>query len=134
MRATRLVADDEFMTQREQLRRKLFEIQASRLNDSDGSLTETEVGELTSTLSDLETAWRTMSVEAKRGFGELVFPAGYVFQKVRTAETGLLFKTFDASDDGKSDLVPEEGVEPSIPLGQSILSRFCMPIPALGQN
>ena len=57
-------------------------------------------------MSDLETAWRTIPVEAKRGFGELLFPAGYVFQQVRTAETGLLFKTFEAYDGRTSDVVP----------------------------
>src|SRR5260370_13535507 len=106
MRAARLVADDEFMTQREQLRKKLFELQASRLNDSDASLTETEVGELTGAVSDLETTWRTVPVGAKRGFGVLVFPAGFVFQRVRTAQKGLLFKTFGPSNAGPSNVVP----------------------------
>ena len=47
-----------------------------------------------------------MSNEAKRGFGGLLFPAGYVFQRVRTAERGLLFKTFEAYDGRTSDVVP----------------------------
>ena len=105
MRAARLVADDEFIAQREQLRRKLFDIQASCLNDNDASLTENEIGELTGVLSDLETAWRTAPVEAKRGFGQLLLPAGYVFQQVRTAETGLLFKTFEATHSVASNVV-----------------------------
>ena len=105
MRTARLVADDEFATQRNKLRKKLFEIESS-CNDSDASLTESETGELATGLSALESTWRTMSNEAKRGFGSLVFPAGYVFQRVRTAERGLLFKTIAASDDDISHMVP----------------------------
>lgn len=105
MRATRLVADDEFLTQREQLRRKLLELQASGLTHTDESLTEAETGELAGVLSDLETAWRTAPLEGKRGFGNLLFPAGYVFQRVRTAEKGLLFKTVATYNSRTSDWV-----------------------------
>lgn len=106
MRAARLVADDEFIAQRQQLRRKLFEIQANRLNNFDESLTESEIGELAKVVSDLNATWWTVPVEAKRGFGNLLLPCGYVFQQVRTAETGLLFKTFGTYDGHKSDVVP----------------------------
>lgn len=106
MRAARLVADDEFMAQREQLRTKLFEIQASQTNDSDESFTETEIADVVGVLSDLSTAWRKVPIQAKRGFGDLLFPAGYSFQRVRTAEKGLLFKTFRASQGETSNMVP----------------------------
>src|SRR5262249_37433931 len=40
------------------------------------------------------TTWKTLPVEAKQGFGDMLFPAGYVFQHVQAADVGLLFKTF----------------------------------------
>ena len=80
-------------------------MQAIRPGDGDDSLTQTDVRELTAVLSDLHAAWRRFPLQAKRGFGSLLFPSGYVFQRVRTAEKGLLFKTFGASHNDVSDVV-----------------------------
>jgi len=97
MRTARLVYDDEFVPQRQRLRRRLFEIQASRPQVDEELLSPTEVHELVDVLTDLSATWRSTPIEAKRGFSRLVFPAGYVFQRIRTAERGLLFKTLEAS-------------------------------------
>ena len=104
MRTAKLVTDDEFTAQRDQLKRRLSVIQASSGTNDVSSLTEAEVETLAGTLSGLEATWRLGTLEAKRGFGELLFPAGYVFQRVRTAETGLLFRTIGASQGSLSDV------------------------------
>jgi hypothetical protein len=106
MRVKRLVADDEFVTQREQISHKLLEIESSCFDTSDTLLTATEIAELPGILSSLETTWNMLPVEARRGFSDIVLPRGYVFQKVRTAEKGLLFKTIEPSGSEIQDLVP----------------------------
>ena len=107
MRAARLVADEEFIAQRKHLKDKLLSLQATALNDSDEFLTDTETGGLSAVLSDIRSAWTTMPPEAKRTFGILLFPSGYVFQRLRHAEKGLLFKTFATYDGRVPDATPD---------------------------
>lgn len=105
MRSARLVSDDEFVEQRDRLKRQLFGVRAKE-SVEDVYLTVDDIGEAAGVLSDIETGWRQMPREAKHGFVEIALPAGYVFQRVRTAQKGLLFTTFDASDTGASNMVP----------------------------
>jgi hypothetical protein len=98
MRAARLISDDEFVSQRETIRTRQFELDADRLGDTDNLLTPTEISDLVTILGDLESAWETLPTDAKRGFGQLVFPAGYTFQKISSAERGLLFRFADDQD------------------------------------
>ena len=106
MRAARLVSNEEFVTQRERTRKQIFEVQANDVSAADMPLTNADINDLTGTLSDLNVAWEAAPLSAKRGFGELLLPAGYVFRRVRTAEKGLLFRTLGTYDDRPSDVVP----------------------------
>jgi len=104
MRTARIISDDEFTHERQHLRRKLFEMQARRLNLEVESLTPTEVRDMVGVLSDLPAAWQLAPIEAKPGFSRLLFPAGYTFQRIRTAEKGLLFSILQGSEDSRSDV------------------------------
>ena len=42
----------------------------------------------------------------KLDFGRFIFPAGYVFERIRTADRGLLFKGCATSGALNSDVVP----------------------------
>jgi hypothetical protein len=106
MRAARLVSDDEFAQQREIIRKQLSVLEATRVEDRCPPPTETELAELSNVLTDLESTWSTLTTEARRGFSDLLLPTGYVFQRVRTAEKGLLFKTFEPSENKVKYLVP----------------------------
>lgn len=103
MRAARLVTDEEFAVQSEQFRRVRSQLQA-RMSSVQPSLSEQELGQLGETLADLQATWHSLPPLAKRGFGELLFPAGYVFRRVRTTEKGLLFRTFDPNNDRESNV------------------------------
>lgn len=105
MRAARLVSNEEFIIQRGRTKKQLFEVQANNVSAGDIFLTDADIKDLTGTLSDLTVAWEAAPLSAKRGFGEVLLPAGYVFRRVRTAEKGLLFKTFGTCDGRTSDLV-----------------------------
>ena len=104
IRTSSLIDDDEFVAQRRTLKSKLFELQASHVEEP--SLTPADVASLTGALGDLSATWWGLSREAKQGFGRLLFPAGYSFRRVRTAKKGLLFKTFGASKEGLVSYVP----------------------------
>jgi DNA invertase Pin-like site-specific DNA recombinase len=104
MRAAKLISDSEFIDQRNHLRNKLSVLEGEA-PDSTPQLSPNEAKELSNALSDLDSIWRSTQKEAQRGFGELVLPAGYVFQKVRTAEKGLLFCTSMPSEHPESYLV-----------------------------
>jgi hypothetical protein len=106
MRTARLVADDEFTIQRDQLRTKLIDLDAGSIEGIKFSLTDADIAAVATGVSNLKAAWRTMPNESKRGFVEILLPAGYVFLRVRTAEKGLLFKTLEASGRGLPYVVP----------------------------
>ena len=106
MRAARLVSDDDFLMQQERLQRQLFRVRAADYQDDGASLTGADISDLTGALADLNVAWQRVPNLARRGFGQVVLPAGFVFRRVRTAEKGLLLSTFGLSDDGASNVVP----------------------------
>jgi hypothetical protein len=106
MRTARLIGDEEFIAQRAHLRARIRQLESKREDDNAPFLTELDLHELSSTVTDLEAAWRQMPPGARRGFENLMFPVGYTFQKIRTAEKGLLFSTFPHSDDALSKVVP----------------------------
>ena len=105
IRTARLISDDDFTVQQERLRRQLFKAQAAESGDDGAPLTAADVNDLTGALTDLNVAWQVVPASAKKGFGELVLPAGFVFQRVRTAEKGLLFSTCGPSDGPLSNVV-----------------------------
>ncbi len=72
-----------------------------------------EIEEMAQALSNLDALWsHTPSIE-RRGLGELMLPAGYVCGRIRTAEKGLLLRTFGTSKDGSSYWVRPVGFEPT---------------------
>lgn len=105
MRTARLISDDEFVSQREGLRGELQALQASDFKDAVQILSTAEANELAGSLLNLNRLWQTMPVSARHALRECIFPSGYVFQRIRTAETGLLFKTFQGLPGPQSDVV-----------------------------
>lgn len=112
MRAARLVSDDDFLMQQERLQRQLFSMRAADYQDDGASLTGADISDLTGVLADLNVAWQRVPNSARRGFGQLVLPVGFVFRRVRTAEKGLLLSTFGLSDAHQSNMAASTGVEP----------------------
>jgi DNA invertase Pin-like site-specific DNA recombinase len=105
MRAARLISDDEFVSQRSQLRGRLYKIQAAAdAKDQEPGLSETDIADLTGVISDLGASWWSLPTEAKRGFAEILLPSGYTFQRLRTPEKGLLIKAIEPSDEVTSTL------------------------------
>jgi site-specific DNA recombinase len=103
MRAARLVTDEEFVAQSEQLRKERSQLEA-RASAVQPFLTTQEIGQLAGGLANLEATWRSLPPSAKRSFGELLFPVGYVFGRIRTPKKGLVFRTFGPNSDDDSNV------------------------------
>lgn len=105
MRTQRLVSDEEYMSQRDALRRRIMDLDAQQPNVRDESLSSLEVNALADIIADLQAAWLALPIEAKRLFGRLILPEGHQFQKSRTAQKGLLIRTISVSNTGISNVI-----------------------------
>lgn len=105
MRASRLINDQQFEEQREALQQRLWSLRAAEpLNDVE-PLTPEEIEVWVQSWSGIEKLWRTLPLESRHQLLGLVFPNGYVHEQSRTAELGLVFRTFRSSSDGNPRLV-----------------------------
>lgn len=86
------------------LRSRIFRLEAE-IADREVALTEDDFSQVRSILTNLSATWRTMPTSAKGPFEQLVCPVGYAFRTLRTAETGLLFKTCEGFEESQSTLV-----------------------------
>jgi site-specific DNA recombinase len=102
MRTARLIADDEFVLQRDALRTRIHVIESAALGEGEASLTVTETTALAHSLADLTGIWSASPLSAKRRLASTALPVGYAFQRIESAEVGLLFGTFSLPAGGKS--------------------------------
>jgi site-specific DNA recombinase len=103
MRASKLITDAEFISQRDKLQRQRCTLEAKTDVPQDRWLTDTDERYLIASMQDIYGLWESTPIDFRRRFEELMLPVGYVFQKVRTAERGLLFSVFAPSRDGESN-------------------------------
>jgi hypothetical protein len=107
MRSSRLISDDDFIVQRDILKRQLAETSAAPAHAPTENLSDCDVSELMSALTNLESTRRIVPLNARRAFTEAIVPSGYVLDGVRTASKGLLINTFGPNDDPSSHIVPQ---------------------------
>jgi hypothetical protein len=105
LRTQSLLSDEEFQRARDDLRDRLSKAQAAVARISERPLTRTEASGLISGLVDLPRLWQRLEPLEREAFGQCLFPSGYLFQTIRTAERGLLFKVFDGSSSDNPHVV-----------------------------
>lgn len=115
MRSEQLIADEDFVTHRDALRRQMSELRADEFENSVRPLTSEEEDDLRAWMADLNRLWQDLPPRERHGFATLIFGSGYVFQNLRTANPALLFRTFGPSERRLSKVVRPEGLEPSTP-------------------
>lgn len=84
MRAAKLLSDEEFVSQRARFQKRLYALRAEEQLNDENHLTEDDARSLVESLADLDGLWRASPLAAKRAFTEVLFPAGYVYQRIRT--------------------------------------------------
>jgi len=104
MRAAKLVSNDEFLRQRDRIKRQLADRHLTEAEDE--RFTEDDARMTREVLADLGGAWQIASAAERYGLGGLFLPSGYVYGRIRTTQKGLLFKTLEASKGGLSHGVP----------------------------
>jgi len=113
MRARQLLSDEEFTSQRDILRRTITALQAKEHDDEFQPLSEHEASGLVEAISDFSGLWTRLPPIQRQAFGRMLFPTGYVFQRIRTTERGLLFRAFDGSRNVSSDVVDHTQKNPN---------------------
>jgi hypothetical protein len=104
MRSQALVTNSEFCRQRDLIREDISAAEAN--TESVATLTEQEAADLVDGLSNLHEVWTSAPLVERRGLNQLLLPIGYVFQRIRTAEKGLLLTTFGRSAGRNPYVVP----------------------------
>lgn len=98
MRISRLITDAEFIRQKKGIQGHIFKLEGKiRTAQDDATLSEAEASSLVEGLSDLNSLWLEMPIDARRVFEETVLPTGFVYRRVRTPEYGLVIRTVHAS-------------------------------------
>ena len=69
-----------------------------------------DLREIVAPLEALGETWRSLKPPFRRRFERLILPGGFVIGRIRTADLGLLFNTFQASTNGFSYGVPPASV------------------------
>ena len=105
LRADDGISHAEFVPARDQIRRRILELQASSGADKERPLTDEEANDLVQALGDIPALWRELETIQKRAFGRIVMPTGYVCGEIRTAELGPLFRRFSSSGEGDRHVV-----------------------------
>lgn len=103
MRSLHAISADEFLEQRQRLDVSLSSLRAAALENVAQSLTTADADEFFRLLADLKAAWESIAFENRRVFGSLLFPAGYVSGRIRTADRGLLFTFCGGSEAPESN-------------------------------
>ena len=98
LRTSRLISDEEFTKHRAQIATQLQEAQVDD-NNVLVPLSGQQASCLVASLGDLDALWSTLPLDQRQAFGQCLFPAGYVFGQVRTAEKGLLIRVLGPSRD-----------------------------------
>jgi site-specific DNA recombinase len=107
MRSQALITDKEFLHQKKLLLDQQAAIEAShpprRINVAE---VRCHLRETISPLSQLRNTWQSLQPPFRRRFERLVLPVGFLIGQIRTADLGLLFRTFGAFQRSDSSGVP----------------------------
>jgi len=122
MRTSKLITDAEFVIERDRIRRQLRQHEGTSVSSLDSWLTDTDEQELVQAFEDVYGLWEATPTPFKRGFEELMFPAGYVFREIRTADRGLLFRVFASPTGGHSSWVAPD--KPALNRLMEDISKF----------
>lgn len=107
MRTQGLITDQEFSAQKIILSGRRFAVESTPVADRcNPERIRAELAEITKPLTELSNTWHTLQPPFRRRFERLVLPVGFVNGETRTAELGLLFRTFGALAGNDSNVVP----------------------------
>jgi len=110
MRAQGLISDEEFLQLKAALDQRRFALEGVRsIEGADSGWLRRDLDEITKPLQHLRETWEALPATIRRRFEHLLLPAGFVNGKVRTAELGLLFRTFQASTGADANGVAPTG-------------------------
>ena len=103
MRAQSLITDEEFTSERSVLLGRYAAVEGSM---PQGKVNADEIRqrlrEIVEPLTNLFATWKALPDALQRRFQRLVLPVGFVARESRTAELGLLFRTFQAVSRGET--------------------------------
>jgi site-specific DNA recombinase len=106
MRAQNLLTDKEFLEQK----RRLADQKDGLANKTPKTLNAEQVraslDKIVAPLANLRATWEAMEPPQRSRFEQLVFPAGFVSGRIRTADLGRLFSSLRTSDPSMSSVVP----------------------------
>ncbi|MCW5976485.1 MAG: recombinase family protein [Bryobacteraceae bacterium] len=107
MRAQRLISDEEFKSQRTALleKRHAIEVQGKPTRFNSVEIKE-RLHEVAAPLHALLDTWKRLLPAVRSRFQRLIFPVGFIAGNIRTAELGLLFRTFGDFLTGNPHVVP----------------------------
>ncbi len=110
MRMEKLITDDEFLAQKTLLTQRRVELQSSDAGTAlDEERVKDQLDEICDPLMNLAATWLDISPALKQRFQRLILPAGFVVERIGTADMGCLFSMFRASGGRESNLVPLAG-------------------------
>lgn len=81
-----------------------YTIEAHIAARPDRWITDADKEKLVASLQDIHGLWLLVPAPYKRRFEELLLPAGYVLNEIRTASKGLLFSRFPTSGSDVSNV------------------------------
>jgi DNA invertase Pin-like site-specific DNA recombinase len=91
MRAEQLISDDEFVAQRDRLRRRLGEMRPDNVSAAPLTVSRSDIEMLCQAFADLTGTWRTAPVTAQRVLSRVLLPDGFVLGGGKTPRKGLVF-------------------------------------------
>ena len=110
MKAQGLLTDEEFIAQKSILTEQRTVLESRAIPERvSAEQIRGDITEITRPLTELKVTWRDMPDPLRRRFDHFLLPAGFVNQRIRTAELGLLFAVFGEFSEGKSTGVPLAG-------------------------
>jgi len=109
MRAQQLITDEEFTKCKKRLAEQRFAIERQANQITDLVQVRKDLEKILEPLTNLQATWQSLTPPLRRRFDHLILPTGFVAGNVRTADLGLLFSFFRASEHTNS---PEVALKP----------------------
>jgi len=104
LRTMQAISHQEFLKQRQELDESLAALPSPETS-AQYEVSDDNAKVLIRSLTDLPTLWRHLPPEERRAFGILLLPSGYVHDRIRNAEMGLLISILGTSEKQESGLV-----------------------------
>ncbi len=107
MKTEGLITDKEFLAQKSILSERRTALESTPIPERiNGDQLREQLNEIREPLAELRKTWETLPDPFRRRFERLVLPVGFVNGESRTAELGLLFRTFGELQEEKTTVVP----------------------------